>query len=172
MRTLRIFLIALLGLVVGLGAGGFLAFQRSARLLKAVPASPVIVGSFYDKEEHQLVYLVLNPGAVPLQVVRHSLVFTPGEASKEAGYRLMDVPLTVPLPPFGVTQVVMKLKAETEALKPGDVVAVTLHYTHPFSPDEYAVFHTTLVSERFLEEGETQATPQSPTPTPTPGGEQ
>ncbi len=159
MRVFRILLVALVGLVLGYAAGGYLAFQRASTAFQTVPASPIIVGSSYDKEAHQLVYLVFNPGAVPLNVVRHSLVFTPGEQTQEAAYRLMNVPTQVPLPPFTVAQVVLNLKAETEALQPGDVIGVTLHYTHPYSPDEYAVFHTTVITEAFLEEGEAQGTP-------------
>ncbi len=166
MRWWRLLLVAVVGLVLGYGTGAFFAFERASVLVQNTPASPVIVGSLYDKEQHALVYLVSNPGGVPLQVVRHSLVFTPGEGSEEAGYQLIDVPTDVTLAPFSVAQVVIQLKTGTEQLQPGDVVAVTLDYTHPFSPDLYSVLHTTLIQREHVE-GE-QAPLPTLTPQPTP----
>ncbi len=167
MRAFRMLLIAVIGLVLGYLVGGFFAFQRATVLIRTTPASPIVVGAFYDRENHALVYLVSNPGAVPLKVVGHSLVFTPGEASEEPAYRLVDIPADVDLPPFRVVQVVLDLKAGSQELLPGDVLAVTLNYTHPFSPDIYAVAHTTVVTEELLQG--TEAIPTStPQATPTP----
>ncbi|NPA30379.1 MAG: hypothetical protein GXO37_00080 [Chloroflexi bacterium] len=169
MRTFRMILIAVLGLLLGYVVGSFFAFQRGTLLIRTTPASPIVVGAFYDREDHALVYLVSNPGAVPLKVVGHSLIFTPGEESQEPAYRLVDIPSDVDLPPFQVVQVVLDLKAGSQELLPGDVLAVTLNYTHPYSPDLYAVAHTTVITEDLLQHTAPAAIPTStPQASPTP----
>ena len=169
MRTFRMIILAVLGLLLGYGIGSFFAFQRSTLLIRTTPASPIVVGAFYDREQDALVYLVSNPGAVPLKIVGHSLVFTPGDESDEPGYRLMDIPSDVDLLPFQVVEVVLDLKADSDDLLPGDVVAVTLNYTHPYSPDVYAVAHTTVVTEDLLQGAGPEVLPTStPQAVPTP----
>jgi len=169
MRTFRMILIAVLGLLLGYVVGSFFAFQRGTLLIRTTPASPIVVGAFYDREAHALVYLVSNPGAVPLKIVGHSLIFTPGEESQEPAYRLVDIPSDVDLLPFQVVQVVLDLKTGSQELLPGDVLAVTLNYTHPYSPDLYAVAHTTVVTEDLLQQSGPEAIPTStPQASPTP----
>ena len=140
-KTLLIILVALVGLAVGYGAGGFLTYNRVMETVSNIPASPIVLGSHYDKEAHAVVYMVSNPGSLPLQIVQHSLVFTPGEQSEVPAYVLTDVPSNITLPPFSTVAVALDLKENTAALEVGDVVAATINYTHPLSPDLYAVVH-------------------------------
>ncbi|NPA26968.1 MAG: hypothetical protein GXO36_05155 [Chloroflexi bacterium] len=169
MRVFRMLILALIGLLIGYVVGGYFTFQRATLLIRTTPASPIVVGAFYDREDHALVYLVSNPGAVPLKIVGHSLIFTPGEESQEPAYRLVDIPSDVDLPPFQVVEVVLDLKAGSQELLPGDVLAVTLNYTHPFSADLYAVAHTTVITEDLLQGTQPEAIPTTtPQATATP----
>ncbi len=140
-KTVTFLLIALVGLIVGYGTGGFLTYHRVMDTVSEIPASPIVLSSHYDKDSHAVVYMVSNPGPVALQVVRHSLIFTPGTESEEPAYVLTDVPSDITLPPFTTVAVALSLKPETAPLEIGDVVAATINYRHPLSPDLYAVIH-------------------------------
>ncbi len=153
-KTLFFTLIGLIGLLLGLGIGGFLTYNRTVAELGSIPASPIVVGTVYDRENHSIVYAVSNPGPVPLQLVDHTLVFTPGEESEEPAYVLTNVPLNLVLPPFTVTSVALDLKADTAQLQVGDAVATTLAYTHPLSTDLYSVYHTQVISLEQLQGSE------------------
>ncbi len=171
-KTVLFTLIGLIGLLLGLGVGGFLTYNRTVAELGSIPASPIVVGTVYDRENHTIVYAISNPGPVPLQLVDHTLVFTPGEETEEPAYVLTNVPVNMVLPPFTVTSVALDLKADTAELQVGDAVATTLAYTHPLSSDLYSVYHTQVISKEQLqgEGGSQQSAPaeQQTTPEPTP----
>ena len=131
----------LLALFVGLGAGVYIQSSRTQAALTSVPPSPIVVSASYEREKHQVVFEVVNPGYLPLLLVDQSIVFTPGPESKEKAYALAAVPINLTLPAQGSVKVTMALKPETEELKVGDAVAGTITYTHPLSPDLYAVTH-------------------------------
>ncbi len=130
-----------LALLVGLGAGAYIQASRSQAALVAVPPSPVVLSATYKPDKKQVVLEVHNPGYLPLLLVDQSVVFTPGPESKEKAYALAAVPLNLTLPAGQTARVTLALKPESEALKAGDVVAGTITYTHPLSPDLYAVTH-------------------------------
>ncbi len=131
----------LVSLLVGLGAGVYIQASRTRAALAAVPPSPVVLSATYQPEKKQVVFEVYNPGYLPLLLVDQSVVFTPGPESKEKAYALAAVPLNLTLPAQGTVRVTLALKPESEELKAGDVVAGTIAYTHPLSPDVYAVTH-------------------------------
>lgn len=131
----------LVALAVGLGAGAFLEASRARAALEAVPPSPVVVSAEYKKEKKQLVLTLFNPGRMPLTLVDQSVVFRPGPKSKAKGYALAAVPLNLALPAGSSVRVTLALKAESPELQSGDVLAGTITYTHPLSPDLYAVTH-------------------------------
>jgi len=134
-------LTAVVALIVGLGAGAYLGASRAYAALKEVPASPIVRSAEYDKAKNELVFELFNPGVLPLTLVDESVVFTPGAKSTEKGYALAAVPLDVALPGGAALKVQLALKADSEELKPGDVVAGTITYTHPLSKDVYSVTH-------------------------------
>ncbi len=134
-------------LLVGLGAGAFLQASRTRGALTAVPPSPVVVGAQYEKKKQAVVLELYNPGFVPLHLVDQTVVFTPGPKSKEKGYALAAVPLNLTLPPRSSVRVTLSLKPGSQELQPGDVVAGTVSYSHPFSPDLYAVTHPFKLGE-------------------------
>jgi len=101
----------------------------------------VVLSAEYQREKKQVVFEVYNPGFVPLLLVDQSVVFTPGPESKEKAYALAAVPLNLSLPAQSSVKVTLALKPESEELKAGDVVAGTITYTNPLSPDLYAVTH-------------------------------
>jgi len=131
----------LVALLVGLGAGAYIQSSRVQAVLTSVPPSPVVLSADYQREKKQIVLEVYNPGFLPLLLVDQSVVFTPGPESKEKAYALAAVPLNLSLPAQTTVRVTLALKPESEDLKAGDVVAGTLTYTHPLSPDLYAVTH-------------------------------
>ncbi|NPB06039.1 MAG: hypothetical protein GXO03_00375 [Aquificae bacterium] len=135
-------LIALAGLMVGGGTASYLTYNKLIRQFQNIPGSPIILTAVYDKEKHILLYTITNPGTTPLTIVEKALVFTPGKESKEQAYILSNIPANVVLPPLSTVVVELKLKAETEELKPGDVVVATFTYQHPLSDDLYTVVHT------------------------------
>ncbi len=138
---ITVLVIALAGVLVGGGAGSYLTYSRVMKAVGSIPASPIVVQAKYNKEKHRMDYSILNPGTLPLTIVEKSIVFTPGEESKEKRYVLADIPAQVNLPPGAVTIVSFELKPETEKLKVGDVVVVTFVYKHPMSKDLYTVVH-------------------------------
>ncbi|NPB08536.1 MAG: hypothetical protein GXN96_06370, partial [Aquificae bacterium] len=96
----------------------------------------------YDKEKHLVRYAISNPGTTPITIIEKAVVFTPGKESKERAYILSDIPANIEIPPLSVVVAEIKLKAETEELKPGDVVVATFTYRHPLSRDLYTVVHS------------------------------
>ncbi len=136
-----ILIIALAGLLVGGGAGNYLGFYRAMGLIGKLPASPIVLNAVYNEKHNSIVYSIYNPGTVPLEMVEGSFVFTPGKKSTQGEYILSHIPLGVTLKPSSVTLVEMRLKEGSQKLQLGDVVVGTLSYTHPFSPDVYAVIH-------------------------------
>jgi len=142
----------LLALFVGLGAGSYIQASRTKSALSLIPPSPVVISSQYEKEKSRIVLELANPGFVPLVLVDQSVVFTPGPESKEKAYALAAVPLNLSLPAQSSVRVTLALKPESEELKVGDVVAGTITYTHPLSPDLYAVTHLFRLGEEGKKE--------------------
>jgi hypothetical protein len=141
-RPATILLLTLVfSLILGWNVGSFFAGRSAEKLVSQIPGSPVVINAKYDKEKHSIIYSVLNPGGMPLNVVEESFVFTPGKESKEKSYIVSHVPVHVVLPPGTITEVELKLKTGTEKLKVGDAVLATFTYVHPLSKDLYNVIH-------------------------------
>lgn len=156
-RVWIVLFIALLGLFIGFGAGGYLTANRVITAMEQIPASPIVLNAVYEKEQNQLALSVFNPGPVPLRLQSYSITFTPGSESDEAAYIVSEIPIQLDLPPFDAVTVFVNLKEQTAALAVGDLVTVSIFYTHPHSPDVYSVIHPY-----------TQGASEQPAPTPTP----
>ena len=159
-RVWIILLIALLGLIIGFSAGGYLTANRVIRAVEQIPASPIVLDTVYDKEQNQLALSIMNPGPMPLHLQNHSITFTPGSETDEAAYVVSNIPMDVTIPPFEVAIVVVNLKEHTADLQVGDLVTVSVFYTHPLSPDVYSVIHP-YIYELPSEQPNPEATPAS-----------
>jgi hypothetical protein len=134
-------LVSLVALFLGWGIGEFFGTRSIEKIVTSIPASPIVVDAKYNKENHSIVYSMLNPGGLPITIVNESFIFTPGKESSEKGYVISHIPVHIVLPPGVITKVEMKLKSGTEKLKVGDAVLATFSYVHPLSPDVYTVAH-------------------------------
>ncbi len=134
-------LIAILGLFVGAGAGGYITYNRVMRTVQNIPASPIVVGAEYDRDNNRLVFSVLNPGTLPLSLDNYSIAFTPGESTQQQAYFISNIPLGITINPMEVAVVYINLKEQALPLEIGDIVTTTIFYTHPLSPDVYSVVH-------------------------------
>jgi hypothetical protein len=131
----------LIALILGWGIGSYITYNNTIEKIGKIPGSPIIVSAKYDKENHAVIFSVLNPGTLPLKVVSQSFVFKPGKETSQTEYAIENIPVSIPLIPMGITSVALKLKSGTPELKKGDIVMTTLHYTHPLSKDLYSVTH-------------------------------
>ncbi len=156
-RIWLILIIAVLGLFIGFGAGGYLTANRVITAMEQIPASPIILDTVYEKEANQLVMSVFNPGPVPLRLQSYTVTFTPGTETEEEAYVISEIPVELTLPPFEVATVAVNLKEHTEELAVGDLVTLSIFYTHPLSADVYSIIHPYM-----------QGTSEEPTSTPTP----
>ena len=152
-RVVLFFVTSLLALVLGWGIGGYITYNKTIEAVGKIPASPIIVKSIYDRNNHAVVFSILNMGTLPLTVVSESFIFKPGKESSEKRYEMKNIPASIPLIPLGITTVALKLKEGTQELKSGDIVMATLHYVHPLSKDVYTVSH------KFEFTGKPQETP-------------
>ncbi len=156
-RVWLLLFVALLGLFIGFGAGGYLTANRVATAMEQIPASPIVLDTAYDKEQNQLALSMFNPGPIPLRLESYTVTFTPGSETKEAAYVISEIPVQLTLPPFEVVTVSVNLKEHTEELAVGDLVTISIFYTHPLSPDVYSIIHPY-----------TQGASEAPASTPTP----
>ncbi len=156
-RVWIILIIALLGLFIGFSAGGYLTTNRVMRAVEQIPASPLVLDTVYDKEQNQLALSILNPGPLPLRLQNHTITFTPGSETEEAAYVVSNIPMDVTIPPFEMAIVVINLKEHTADLQVGDLVTVSIFYTHPLSPDVYTVIHP-YAYEQSSEQPKSEAT--------------
>lgn len=156
-RVWLLLFVALLGLFIGFGAGGYLTANRVATAMEQIPASPIVLDTTYDKEQNQLALSMFNPGPIPLRLESYTVTFTPGSETKEAAYVISEIPVQLTLPPFEVVTVSVNLKEHTEELAVGDLVTMSIFYTHPLSPDVYSIIHPY-----------TQGASEAPASTPTP----
>ncbi len=140
-RLLLTLFIAILGLFVGSGVGGYITYNRVMRSVQNIPASPIVVGAEYDRENNRLVFSVLNPGTVPLSLDNYSIAFTPGESTRQPAYFISNIPLGITINPMEVAVVYINLKEQALPLEIGDIVTTTIFYSHPLSPDVYTVVH-------------------------------
>ena len=140
-RVWLILFIALLGLFIGFGAGGYLTANRVITAMEQIPASPIVLNTLYEKEQNQLALTLFNPGPVPLRLESYTVTFTPGSETEEAAYVISEIPVQLALPPFETVTMFVNLKEQTAELAVGDLVTMSIFYTHPLSPDVYSIIH-------------------------------
>ena len=159
-RVWIILIIALLGLFIGFLAGGYLTANRVIRSVEQIPASPIVLDTAYDKEQDELALSILNPGPMPLRLENYAVTFTPGSETEETAYVVSNIPVGVTIAPFEAAVMVVNLKEQTADLQVGDLVTVSIAYTHPLSPDVYSVIHPYTYAQSPAE-SESEATPAS-----------
>ena len=159
-RVWIILFIAVLGLFIGFGAGGYLTANRVINAMEQIPASPIVLDTVYEKDENQLVMTLSNPGPVPLRLESYTVAFTPGSETEEAAYLISEIPIQLTLPPFDAITVFVDLKEHTADLALGDLVTISIFYTHPLAGDVYSIIHP------YTQGPTAESTPPAPTPTP------
>lgn len=134
------FLMTFLGLLAGWGAGAYLGNAGLKATIESMPAAPVVVASEYDAETKTVALTFSNVGGQPINILGKAIAFKPktGEGYKVA-YVNFEQPLVVP--PFSVEVMRVQLKADTQTLVAGDVVATTIRYAYPLLPGLYDMTH-------------------------------
>ncbi|NPB04807.1 MAG: hypothetical protein GXO08_00265 [Aquificae bacterium] len=120
-------LVSIVGVLLGMGLGGFITYRGLQGLIESVPGSPVVVGAEYDRAANELVLTVFNPGGLPLTVLNGDLVFKPAEGE---GYSVANVPINTVIPGQSVATLRIRLKEQT--VKPGDVIKGGFTYRYPY----------------------------------------
>ncbi len=142
-KPVSIFLIVtFVALILGWSIGSFFTQTTVAKLIKTIPASPIVIDAQYDKKNHAISYSILNSGGTLLKITQEAFVFTPGQKSNQKEYIVSNIPVNIELKPGIITRFEMKLKSGTEKLHFGDVVLATFTYMNPLSPDLYTVVHS------------------------------
>jgi hypothetical protein len=126
-------LTVIVGLLVGMGVGGFITYTTTSKVVKSVPGAPIVVGAKYDKTRNALVLDVFNSGGLPITVADSGLVFKP---QKGEGYALANIPVNVVIPGGSIARIEIKLKENTQ-VKIGDILSGTLIYNYPYIPQVY-----------------------------------
>jgi hypothetical protein len=140
-RVWLLLFIALLGLALGFAAGGYLTANRVASAVEQIPASPLVFDTVYHREQNQMTLSIANPGPLPLRLESYTITFTPGAQTEQAAYVVSNIPMDVTIPPFETAIVSFNLKEHTADLEVGDLVTISILYSHPLSPDLYSVIH-------------------------------
>ncbi|WP_456384585.1 hypothetical protein [Persephonella sp.] len=155
-RVTIFFVTSVIAIMLGWGIGSYITYNNTIEAVGKIPGSPIVVRAVYDKPTHSVLFSVFNPGTLPLTVTKQSFIFKPGKESSQKGYQVQNVPVNIPLVPLGITTVAIKLKKDTQELKTGDMVNITLEYIHPLSADKYYVKHG------YEHTGKPQETPPKP----------
>jgi len=134
-------LTVVVGLLVGMGVGGFISYTTTKDYLKSVPGAPLVVGAGYDEDKNALVLDVYNSGGLPIAVSEGQLVFKPKEGE---GYAIASVPIRTTIPSTSIVRIEIKLKEQT-VVKEGDLISGTIVYAYPYIPQIYtATFKLTF----------------------------
>jgi hypothetical protein len=138
-------LVTIVGVLVGMGIGGFVTYKGVSSLIKSIPGSPVVVGAQYDKDQNALVLNVFNPGGLPMVVETTSLIFKPKNGQ---GYALANIPANVTVPGGAIVQLVIKLKAESKGkVQIGDILQGGFTYRYPGIPQTYFTSYPLVVGK-------------------------
>ena len=145
-RTLTtVVLTVLVGLMVGMGVGGFITYTSTAKYVQSVPGAPIVVGAKYDKEKNAMVLDVFNSGGLPITITSSGLVFKP---KKGEGYTIANIPVNIVVPGGTITRVEIKLK-ENSQVQNGDILVGTLVYTYPYIPQIYSTTFNLTVGKPY-----------------------
>ncbi len=138
-------LTVIVGLLVGMGVGGFITYTTTAQVVQSVPGAPIVVGAKYDKTQNALVLDVFNSGGLPITITAGGLVFKPKQGE---GYTLAGIPISAVIPGQSVVRIEIKLKEGSSAVQ-GDVLSGTLVYSYPYIPQIYSTTFSLTVGKPF-----------------------
>ncbi len=140
-------LVTVLGVLVGMGIGGFVTYQSVKGYVQSVPGSPIVVGAKYDSGKNALVLTVFNPGGLPLTVINGDLIFKPKNGN---GYALANIPLNTVIPGGSIVQLVIKLK-NNSVVKEGDILRGGFTYKYPYIGQIYYTNYPLTVGKPLSE---------------------
>jgi len=143
-RTLTTALVVIIvGLLLGMGIGGFITYNSTKHYLQVVPGAPIVVGASYDREQNRLNLDIFNPGGLPIVVDSTSLIFKP---QKGNGYVLANIPSQVVIPPTTITRLVLNLRQDTKGkVQIGDILVGGFTYHYPAIKQIYTTSYTLTV---------------------------
>lgn len=145
-RTLTVaVLVTIVGLLLGMGIGGFVTYTSAVQTVKSIPGAPIVVGAKYDRKQNALVLDVFNTGGLPIYVETTGLVFKPKNGN---GYALANLPANVKIEGGSIARLVIKLKSESLGkVQIGDLISGTLVYHYPYIPQVYTTTYTLTVGK-------------------------
>jgi hypothetical protein len=145
-RTLTVaILVTIVGVLLGMGIGGFISYSSVSKTVKSLPGAPLVVGAKYDKDQNALVLDVFNPGGLPIYVETTALVFKPKQGN---GYQLANIPANVKIDGGTIARLVLNLKQESKGnVQIGDVLTATLVYHYPYIPQVYTTTYSLTVGK-------------------------
>ncbi len=133
------------GLLVGMGVGGFLAYSSTSKYIQSIPGAPIVVGAKYDSNRNALVLDIFNSGGLPVIVSSSGLVFKPAKGN---GYEIANIPVSLTVPGGAMARVELKLKENTAAKK-GDLISGTLVYGYPYIPQVFTTTFSLTVGQPY-----------------------
>ncbi len=147
-RTLTVaILVTIVGVLLGMGIGGFVTYSSVSKMVKGLPGAPIVVGAKYDQDKNALVLDIFNPGGLPIYVETTALVFKPKNGN---GYELANIPANVKIEGGTVARLILKLKGESKGhVQIGDVLTGTLVYHYPYIPQIYTTTYNLTVGKGF-----------------------
>jgi len=140
-------LVTVLGVLVGMGIGGFVTYQSVKGYVQSVPGSPIVVGADYKKDKNALVLTVFNPGGLPLTVLTGDVLFKPKEGK---GYAVANIPLNTVIPGGSVVALVINLKKD-QVVKEGDLIRGGFTYRYPYIGQVYYTSYPLTVGKPLSE---------------------
>jgi hypothetical protein len=138
-------LTVIVGLLVGMGVGGYITYTTTAKYVQSVPGAPIVVGAKYDEAKNAMVLDIFNSGGLPITVTGSGLVFKPKNGN---GYAIANIPVNVVIPGGTIARVEIKLKENTE-VNIGDILSGTIVYAYPYIPQVYSTTFNLTVGKPY-----------------------
>ena len=147
-RTLTVaVLVTIVGVLLGMGIGGFVTYTSVVQTVKSIPGAPIVVGAKYDSDQNALVLDLFNPGGLPIYVETTGLVFKPKNGQ---GYQLANLPANVKVEGGSIARLVITLKETSKGkVEIGDIISGTLVYHYPYIPQVYTTTYSFTVGKAF-----------------------
>jgi hypothetical protein len=145
-RTLTVaVLVTIVGVLLGMGIGGFVSYSTVSKTVKSIPGAPLVVGAKYDKDQNALILDIFNPGGLPIYVETTALVFKPKQGN---GYQLANIPANVKIDGGTIARLVLRLRQESKGnVQIGDVLTGTIVYHYPYIPQIYTTTYSLTVGK-------------------------
>lgn len=145
-KTLTVaILVTIVGVLLGMGIGGFVTYTSAVQTVKSIPGAPIVVGANYDAEKNALVMDIFNPGGLPIFVETTGLVFKPKSGK---GYAIANLPANVKIDGGTITRLVINLKESSRGkVQIGDIISGTLVYHYPYIPQVYTTTYRLTVGK-------------------------